>query len=158
MRSKEFTKESAIDDLSAQMQAQQQQKNQAKANTPYNQSAVGNWIGGKSTNPIARAINPTSAVNTLGGVAGGLNNALKIGAQGGLGGVDVAYKGSPDQLADPTLGAKTAPAGNQSIDYVPGKIDAHVADYLTKAAKGQPAKYTGNVEIDKILKAAGILK
>ena len=165
MRSKEFTKEAAVDDLYAQAQAQKQQKDQARANTPYNQSTVGNWIGGKSTNPIAKTINPTNVINKLGGVAGGLNNALKLGAQSGLGGVSVAYKGSPDQQAaaneKPSLGTKPTPtsAGDQTIEYVPGKVDAQVSDYLTKSAKGQPAKQpTGNVEIDKILKAAGILK
>lgn len=163
MRAKEITKETAVDDLYAQMQAQQRQKDQSKANIPYNQSTVGNWIGGKSTNSIAKAINPTNVIDKLGGVAGGLNTALKLGAQSGLGGVEVAYKGSPDQQAaateKPMLGAKPTPASNQSINYVPGKVDSQVADYLSKSAKGQPAKQaTGNVEIDKILKAAGILK
>jgi hypothetical protein len=172
MRAKEFTRETIapitpvapvatrpIDQIISQAEqpVDINQATSAKPATPYNQSTVGNWIGGKSTNPIAKAINPTNVIDKLGGVAGGLNNALKLGAQSGLGGVEVAYKGSPDQQA--AAAEKPTTAGNQPIDYIPGKIDAYVADYLTKSAKGQPAKQaTGNVEIDKILKAAGILK
>lgn len=154
MRYKDLIKEAPIDDMIAQAGT----KPDKASNTPYNQSTVGNWIGGKSTNPIAKAINPTNVINKLGGVAGGLNTALKLGAQSGLGGVGVAYKGSPDQQAS---GIKPTPitAGDQPVEYVPGKIDARVADYLNKSAKGQRAKQpTGNVEIDNILKAAGILK
>jgi hypothetical protein len=142
---------------------------QTTVQTPYNQSGLGNFIGGqvgKNSPPpttlggkiaqgAANAVSPTNIANKATSAISGLGNALKAGAQSGLGGVSVAYKGPPGQQKQ----AGAAPLGNQPIDYIPGKIDAHVADYLTKAANRQPLKQsTGNQNIDTILKAAGLLR
>ena len=169
MKLKEFIIEAAVDDLSAEYDTQQQTKAQTKAATPYNQSKLGNFIGGTAqpTSMVGKALNtlnPTNVISKLGGVAGGLNNALQAGKNAGLSGVSVAYKGSPADIsrdpADQKAAAQpVAPAGGQPIAYVQGKVDTHVAQYLTKAAANQPLKQaTGNTNIDSILKAAGLLK
>ena len=165
MKSREFIQDSALDDMVAQVK----EPKPIQPKLPYNQSGLGNFIGGqvgKNSPPpttlggklaqgAANAVSPTNIANKATSVVSGLGNALKAGAQSGLGGVSVAYKGPPGQQKQ----AGAAALGNQPIDYIPGKIDAHVADYLKKAANSQPLKQsTGNTNIDNILKAAGLIK
>ena len=134
MRSKDFIKEAPIDDL-IDKDNQQQQPPPA----PPAQQKPG---------VVTKAARAGS--NMLGMISKGINQGSSLG--GGAGAVGaIPLPGSG--------GGGTAPAGNQPIDYIPGKIDAHVADYLTKAANRQPLKQsTGNQNIDTILKAAGLLR
>ena len=90
--------------------------------------------------------------------ATGFASGLKQGMQASTN--NIQPKTNVPRLHQSTYGKTLVqPTGNQTIAYVPGKVDAHVADYLTKAANNQPLKQaTGNQQIDVILKAAGLLK
>ena len=149
MRAKEFIQDSVLDDMVAQVK-------QPKPTTPperqYNQSKVGDWIGGtaKPTTMLgkaANAVSPTNVLNKATGVASGFTNAWQAGAGGGPGGTSVAYKGRPgEQQQQPA-------ASNQPID------DKKIANYLKQASKNMPLKQnTGNQGIDTLLKNVGLLK
>jgi hypothetical protein len=161
MKSKDFIRDSALDD----MVAQERQPKTTPPKTPYNQSGLGNWIGGqvgKNSPPpttlggklaqgTANAISPTNVVNKIGSLAGGLNTALQAGAKSGLGGVSVGYRDPSKQQAPADAGE--APEGNQPVDT------EQVEAYLKQTADRQPLKQsTGNANIDQLLKNAGLLK
>ena len=135
MRSKDFIKEAPIDDLIDNHSQQQPPP------APPAQQKPG------IVTKAARA-----GSNVLGMVSKGINQGSSLG--GGAGAVGAIPLPGPGGA-----GYGAVPAGNQPINYIPGKIDAHVADYLTKAANRQPLKQsTGNQNIDTILKAAGLLR
>jgi len=131
---------------------------QTTVQTPYkyNQSKVGNFIsgqvgknspppttvGGKIAQGAANAVSPTNILNKATSAVSGLGSALGQGFNKSLTGTSFGQLG-----------------GNQELPYQANKIDPKVADYLKKAAGGQPLKQgTGNAEFDAILKNAGLLK
>lgn len=134
MKSKDFIIEAPIDQTIAQAQQPQQPK------LPYNQSRIGNKIGKGLAKGFAG----------VGQMAAGANKAIATGAGTTLSAGTRLHKsgyGAGAQLSSP------------SLDYLPGKIDANVVDYLTQAANKQPLKTgTGNTGIDNILRATGLLK
>jgi hypothetical protein len=157
MRSKEFIQDSVLDNMVAQVK----QPAPAQPKLPYNQSKVGNWLGGqvgKNSPPpttlvgklaqgAANAVSPTNLVNKATGAVSGLGNALGAGIGKSLTGGYSFGAG---------VGGGTVAGG---IPFKDGQIDPKVADYLKKAAKGQPLKQnTGNTEFDAMLKNAGLLK
>ena len=162
MKSHEFITEAGIDDEITQAQTQPG----AKVKGPYNRSGLGNFIGGtvgvdnpatttlgKIGQATANAISPTNVANKLNTVAGGIGSAWKAGANSGLGGVQVAYKGSPADQAKAKQQPGQQADDNQQLD------DKQVADYLKKAAGGKPLQQnTGNQQLDALLKNAGLLK
>ena len=133
MRSKEFIRDSALDD----MVAQGRQSAPAQPKLPYNQSKVGNFVG----KTVA------GAANLAGKGVAGLGNALGAGFGKSLAG---GY----------SFGAGVGGGSTSNeIPYVASNVDPKVANYLKKAAKGQPLKQnTGNTEFDAMLKNAGLLK
>jgi hypothetical protein len=151
MRSKEFIRDSALDDMVAQAGT----KPTPPPGRQYNQSKVGDWIGGTAqpTTMLGKATNtisPTNILNKASGVANGFTNAWQAGAGGGPGGTSVAYKGRPGEQNQQQ---QQQPAGNQPID------DKKIANYLKQASKNMPLKQnTGNQGIDTLLKNAGLLK
>lgn len=154
MKSKEFIQDSAPDDMVAQVKQPEPAPTQPKL--PYNQSGVGNWLGGqvgKNSPPpttwrgkiaqgAANAVSPTNILNKATGAVSGLGNALGQGFHKSLTGTSFGQLG-----------------GNQELPYQANKIDPKVANYLKKAAGGQPLKQgTNNAEFDTMLKNAGLLK
>jgi hypothetical protein len=133
MKSNEFVqKESALDDM-----VDQAKQSKTTSTLPYNQSKVGNFIG----KTVAGAANLAGrGVKGLGGALGaGFDKSMTSGHSfGGIAGGGSAFSGIP---------------------YQTNNVDPKVADYLKKAAKGQPLKQaTGNPEFDTMLKNAGLLK
>ena len=136
MKSKDFIKEAPVDDLIDKNNQQQQPLSAPPAQQKPGVVTKAARAGSNVLGMISKGINQGSS---LGGGAGAVGAMPLPGSSGG--------------------GYGAAPAGNQPIDYIPGKIDAHVANYLTKAANRQPLKQsTGNQNIDTILKAAGLLR
>jgi hypothetical protein len=113
------------------MVAQVKEPKPTQPKLPYNQSKVGNFIG----KTVAGTANLAGqGVKGLGGALGqGFNKSLTGTSFGQLG-------------------------GNQELPYQANNVDPKVANYLKKAAKGQPLKQsTGNTEFDAMLKNAGLL-
>jgi len=132
MRSKEFIRDSALDDMVAQVK----QPKPEQPKLPYNQSKVGNFVG----KTVA------GAANLAGKGVAGLGNALGAGFGKSLAG---GY----------SFGAGPSSTAHSGIPYQANTVDPKVADYLKKAAKDQPLKQgTGNTEFDAMLKNAGLLK
>ena len=153
MKSKEFIQDSVLDDMVAQ--AKKPEPAPAQPKLPYNQSGLGNFIsgqvgknspppttvGGKIAQGAANAVSPTNILNKATSAVGGLGNALGQGFNKSLTGTSFGQLG-----------------GNQELPYQANNVDPKVANYLKKAAKGQPLKQgTGNTEFDAMLKNAGLL-
>jgi len=133
MRSKEFIRDSALDDMVAQVK----EPAPTQPKLPYNQSKVGNFVG----KTVAGAANLAGkGVKGLGGALGaGFGKSMASGYSFGSG-----------------LGGGSVSSG---IPFKDGQVDPKVADYIKKASKGQPvANKTGNDGIDTLLKNAGLLK
>jgi len=131
MRRKEFIRDSALDDMVAQ--AKEPKPTQPKL--PYNQSKVGNFIG--------KAVAGTA--NLAGQGVKGLGGALGAGF-------------GKSMASGHSFGGPAGASAASGIPYQPNKIDPKVANYLKKAAGGQPLKQaTGNTEFDVMLKNAGLL-
>ena len=149
MKSHEFITEAGIDDLEAQSRAEADPANKPKL--PYNQSRAGNFLGKVASAPI----------NAISSVAGGLNKALQTGANMGLSGVDVEYNDptKKQQQQQQTQVQPDQPNQGNDLKFVPNQVDPKVSKYLKQAAGGNPLQQnTGNDQIDKILKNAGLLK
>ena len=156
MKSKEFIQDSALDDMVAQVK----EPKPTQPKLPYNQSGVGNWLGGqvgKNSPPpttlggkiaqgAANAVSPTNILNKATSAVSGLGGALGAGF-------------GKSMASGYSFGGPSGGSTSSGIPYQANKIDPKVADYLKQAAKGQPLKQgTDNIEFDAMLKNAGLLK
>lgn len=133
MKSREFIRDSALDDMVAQVK----EPKPTQPKLPYNQSKVGNFIGktvAGTANLAGRGVKGLS-----GALGAGFDKSMANGHSfGGIAGGGSAFSGIP---------------------YQANNVDPKVANYLKQAAKGQPLKQaTGNAEFDAMLKNAGLLK
>jgi hypothetical protein len=88
---------------------------------------------------------------------GGVNRAGSVASTLGS-----AFRAGLDHSVQSAVQASQTGRGSQAYTDAAGKIDqgvnpAEVADFLKKASQGRPVNPTGNPEIDKLLKNAGIL-
>jgi hypothetical protein len=132
MKSREFIRDSALDDMVAQVK----EPKPTQPKLPYNQSKVGNFIG-----------------KTVAGTANLAGQGVK-----GLGGALGAGFGK-SMASGYSFGSQSGGSTSSGIPYQASNVDPKVANYLKQAAGGKPLEQgTNNTEFDAMLKNAGLLK
>ena len=136
MRSKEFIRDSALDDMVAQVK---------QPKTPPPGAPIDDIIDQAGADTQDAKLS-TAGLKAATGFMQGLKQGSKM-PGGGAGGIHQSSYG------------KTPQQQQQQVAYQAGQTNPQIGQYLKSAAGNQPLKQaTGNKGIDDILKAVGLLK
>jgi hypothetical protein len=134
MRSKEFIRDSALDDMVAQVK---------QPKTPPPGAPIDDIIDQAGADTQDAKLS-TAGLKAATGFMQGLKQGGKVSGNGGI--HQSSYGKTPQQQ-------------QQQVAYQAGQTNPQIGQYLKSAAGNQPLKQaTGNKGIDDILKAVGLLK